>query len=425
MKAYILSTGDEVLLGDIIDTNSSFLCSSLKDMGIEVEKIMAVGDDVDMIASSIKEISFEADICLVTGGLGPTKDDLTAFACSKAADDVLTLNQQALRSMKSYFKLKGFQLTPENEKQAMLPLKATMIVNNNGTAPGFYIQINRCLFFFAPGVPSEMKLMYENEITKILIDKFELSDEILIERIMVFALPESKAGSLLQDFQTYYPEMRLGFRADFFLIEIKIILSHSLSEHSLLNHDEAASKIKEAKQWVIDRVGDKIVSLQGLSIAEEVAGMLTKQGQTLAIAESCTGGLIANMITDISGSSDFFLFSGVTYSNDAKINILNVQKKTIDDYGAVHEKTALEMAVGAKKKSGADFAVSTSGIAGPGGGTKKRPVGMVCIGIAGPDFEESKTYHFPFDDRLQNKKIFAVMALEVLRRHLVSFGIKQ
>ena len=420
MKAYILSTGDEVLLGDIIDTNSSFLCSSLKNIGIEVEKIMAVGDNVDIIASSIKDISFEADICLVTGGLGPTNDDLTALACSRAADDDLKLNQHALKSMKSYFKQKGFQLTPDNEKQAMLPLKANMIVNHNGTAPGFYIKINRCLFFFAPGVPYEMKLMYENQISKILIDKFELRDEILIERIMVFALPESKAGSLLQDFQTYYPEMRLGFRTDFLLIEIKIILSHSLSDH-----DEAVSKIKEAKQWVVDRVGNKIVSLQGLSIAEEVAKLLTEQGQTLAIAESCTGGLIANMITDISGSSDFFLFSGVTYSNDAKINILNVKKKTIVDYGAVHEKTALEMAVGVRKKSGADFAVSTSGIAGPGGGTKKRPVGMVCIGIAGSDFEESKTYKFPFDDRLQNKKMFAVMALELLRRCLVFLGKKQ
>ncbi len=413
MKAYILSTGDEVLLGDIIDTNSSFLCSSLKDMGLEVQKIVAVGDNIDIIASTIKDISNQADICLVTGGLGPTKDDVTALSCSRAADDTLNLNENALNSMKLYFKQRGFQLTKDNEKQAMLPLKAEMIINNNGTAPGFYIPINKCLFFFMPGVPSEMKLMFEKQVKKILINKFRLNNEILIERIMVFGLPESKAGLLLQDFQNHFPKIRLCFRTDFLLIEVKIILSDSLSDPN-----KALSKIKKAKQWVVDKLGNKIVSHQGLSIAEEVARLLIEQGKTLAIAESCTGGLISNMMTDISGSSDFFLFSGVTYSNDSKIDIINVEKKTIIDHGAVHEQTALEMAKGARQKAGSDFAISTTGIAGPTGGSLERPVGMVCIGVAGPGFAKAKTYKFPFDDRLENKKTFATMALELLRRHL-------
>ncbi|WP_413911667.1 CinA family protein [Desulfobacula sp.] len=169
---------------------------------------------------------------------------------------------------------------------------------------------------------------------------------------------------------------------------------------------------------MIGQLGNKVVSTKGLSIAQEVGHLLTQQNKTLAIAESCTGGLISNMMTDISGSSDFFLFSGVTYANDAKINILNVQKKTIIDHGAVHEQTALEMAKGVRQKANADFAISTTGIAGPTGGTKERPVGMVCIGIAGADFAKAKTYKFSFDDRLLNKKMFAAMALELLRRHL-------
>ncbi len=416
MKAYILSTGDEVLLGDIVDTNSSFLCSALKDMGIEVQKITAIGDDIDTIASNLKDISSHTDICLVTGGLGPTKDDLTALACSKAADDCLEINDEALKSMKEYFKQKGFQFTRDNEKQAMLPSKAKMIENHNGTAPGFYIKINRCLFFFMPGVPSEMKLMFNKQIKKILINKFKLNDDILIERLTLFGLPESKAGFLLKDFESNYPQMRLGFRADFLVIEVKIVLSDF---H--IDKDKALEQIKDAKQWVIEKLGNKVVSTKGLSIAQEVGLLLTQQNKTLAIAESCTGGLIANMMTDISGSSNFFLFSGVTYSNDAKINILNVQKKTIIDHGAVHEQTALEMAQGAREKAGADFAISTTGIAGPTGGTKKRPVGMVCIGIAGSDFEQSKTYQFTFDDRLLNKKMFAAMALELLRRHIVNY----
>ena len=417
MIAHILSTGDEVLLGDIVDTNSVFLCSALKEMGIEVQKITAVGDDVDTIASNVGDISLQADICLVTGGLGPTRDDLTAFACSKAAGDRLELSMNALESMRSYFKKRGFQLTKDNEKQAMLPSSSNMLTNHNGTAPGFYIKINQCLFFFMPGVPSEMRMMFEKEVKKVLSNEFGNNNDILIERLTVFGLPESRVGSLLKGFETKFPEMRLGFRADFPVIEVKIILSDSFKDK-----DKARSDIAKAKQWAIDLLENKVVSEKGLSIAQEVGRLLTQQKKTLAIAESCTGGLISNMVTDVAGSSNYFLFSGITYSNDAKINILNVRKETIIKYGAVHEQTALEMAEGARVKAGADFAVSTTGIAGPGGGTEEKPVGMVCIGLAGPLFSKAKTYRFSFGDRSKNKRIFATTALELLRRHLVLTG---
>jgi nicotinamide-nucleotide amidase len=265
-----------------------------------------------------------------------------------------------------------------------------------------------------PGVPSEMKLMFEEQVKKIVVGKFKLNDQILIERLTVFGLPESRVGFLLKEFENKYPQMHLGFRADFLVIEVKIVMS---GFH--IDNNKALSQIKEAKQWVIEQLENRVVSIRGLTIAGEVAQLLIEQNKTLAIAESCTGGLIASLMTDISGSSDFFLFSGVTYANDAKIDILNVSKKTIIDHGAVHEQTALEMAVGARKKAGADFAISTSGVAGPTGGTKERPVGMVCIGIAGVDFAKAKTYKFKDNDRLQNKKRFATMALELLRRHLV------
>jgi nicotinamide-nucleotide amidase len=418
MIAHVLSTGDEVLLGDIVDTNSAFLCNSLKEMGIQVQKIAAVGDDVNTIASVINDISSQADICLVTGGLGPTRDDLTALACSKAAEDRLDLNMDALESMRSYFKNRGFQLTRENEKQAVLPVGSTMLINHNGTAPGFYIKIKQCLFFFMPGVPSEMKMMFEKEIKKVLVNQFCLFDDILIERLTVFGLPESRVGSLLKKFETKFPKMRLGFRADFPVIEVKIILSGSFKLKGN-GKEKARSDIVKAKQWVILQLENKVVSAQGLSIAQAVGNLLTKQGHTLAIAESCTGGLISNMVTDVAGSSNYFLFSGITYCNNAKINILNVRKETIIEYGAVHEQTALEMAQGARRIAHADFAISTTGVAGPGGGTKEKPVGMVCIGIAGPDLSKAKTYKFSFNDRDMNKKIFAMTALELLRRHLV------
>ncbi|SDT98325.1 CinA family nicotinamide mononucleotide deamidase-related protein [Desulfobacula phenolica] len=417
MMAHILSTGDEVLLGDIIDTNSAFLCTALKELGIKVQKITAVGDELDTLASNIVDISLQTDLCFVTGGLGPTRDDLTAVACSKASGQALELNVTALASMQSYFEKRGFKFTKDNEKQAMLPLTSNMLVNHNGTAPGFYMKINQCMFFFMPGVPSEMKLMFEQEIKQVLVTEFDLNEDILIERLTVFGLPESKVGSLLNGFDMNFFGMRLGFKADFPVIEVKIILSVNFQ-----NRYKADSDMAAAKQWVVAQLENKVVSDQGLTLAQEVGRLLTQQKKTLAIAESCTGGLISNMVTDVAGSSDYFLFSAVTYSNEAKMNVLNVQKKTILEHGAVHEKTALEMAQGARLKVGADFAISTTGIAGPGGGTDDKPVGMVCIGLAGPSFSTAKTYRFSFEDRFKNKQMFAMSALESLRRHLVSLA---
>lgn len=417
MIAHILSTGDEVLLGDIVDTNSSFLCQALKDLGICVKKITAVGDDVDAIASVIKDISGQADICLVTGGLGPTQDDLTALACSRAAEDTLAKNNDALESMKTYFKKRGFQLTRDNEKQALLPSASSLMINHNGTAPGFYMKINQCYFFFMPGVPGEMKIMFEKEVKKVLSRQFSLTDLILVERLTVFGLGESMVGSLLNGFKMKFPGIRLGFRVNFPVVEVKMTVAGSVK-----NKEKIGSDMAKAKQWVIEQLENKVVSESGLTLAQEVGRLLTLQKKTLAIAESCTGGLMSNMVTDNAGSSDYFLFSGITYSNDAKMNILNVQKKTILEYGAVHEQTALEMAQGVRQNASADFGISTTGIAGPGGGTKEKPVGMVCIGLSSPSVSMAKTYRFSFDDRSMNKKIFAMTALELLRRHLLSLA---
>jgi PncC family amidohydrolase len=305
---HIVSTGDEVVLGDIADTNAAHLCRAMKELGLSVQRITAVGDEVEQISSVLREISTKADICLVTGGLGPTSDDVTELAFSRAAGAVLQTDRWGL-------------------------------INHNGTAPGFYTTLNRCLFFFMPGVPSEMKLMLEKEVVPVLKERY-------------------------------------------------------------------------------GRLENKVVSDKGLGLAQEVGRLLSAQGKTLAIAESCTGGLISSMITDVAGSSGYFLFSAVTYSNEAKVKILNVREKTLLDHGAVHERTALEMAEGVRLKAGADFGISTTGIAGPGGGSLEKPVGMVCIGLAGDGFSLAKTYRFTLDDRAMNKMIFAHTAIDLLRRYL-------
>jgi len=228
-------------------------------------------------------------------------------------------------------------------------------------------------------------------------------------------LGESKLGKILDPFENVFPDFRLGIRVSFPTIEVKIRFGRQPDDRQ-----KAAESIQKAKQWVFDQLGEKVVSKTGLSLAGEVALLLTGQKKTLAVAESCTGGLISHLITDVPGASDYFLFSGITYSNAAKKDILGVKEQTLVVFGAVHEQTACEMAAGALKKAGADVAVSTTGIAGPTGGTGQKPVGMVCIGLATKDGASAKTFVFRFKDREKNKRMFAMSALEVLRKHLVS-----
>ncbi len=417
MIVHVVSTGDEVIAGDITDTNAAHLCRELRTLGLDVEKVTAVGDDVDMIASVLTDISRRADLCLVTGGLGPTPDDRTAEACARAAGVELKLNGKALADIQAYFEKKGFQWTRDNEKQALLPEGSSMMVNHFGTAPGFHMEWNQCLFFFMPGVPKEMKAMFESGIQPLLSDRGLVKDITLLERLTTFGLPESRAGFLLRDFGTIFPDMRLGFRVDFPLIEIKI----AMTAH-LVDLEMSRQAMARASEWAAARLAPKVVSMQGRSLAEELGRLLISKGKTLALAESCTGGLMAAMMTDVPGSSEYFLFSGVTYANDAKIRFLDVNPQTILDHGAVHERTALEMAEGARLRSGADFAISTTGIAGPGGGTADKPVGMVCIGLSGEKRSMARTYRFGFGDREMNRRMFAATALDLLRRHLTGMG---
>ncbi|MBF0242746.1 MAG: CinA family nicotinamide mononucleotide deamidase-related protein [Desulfamplus sp.] len=432
MKAEILSTGDEVLWGDIDDTNSSWLSRKLRESDIEVIRISSVGDLIEDISGIIKEITQRgrADILLVTGGLGPTSDDLTAEAAAVAFSDKIELNQIALSSMKEYFKKRDWALSDDNIKQAMLPSRASVMENLNGTAPGFYIEIGKTTIFFMPGVPREMKPMYELTVLPIIKERFFKSSlqsdgstgEIahhLITRFKLFGLPESKVGSRLKGFNGEFPDLKLGFRASIPIIEVKF--SGVGSNLSFVKNEMA-----KAQEWVSSRLEGYIFSYTGLNMEQELGRLLNLKRKTVAVAESCTGGLIGSMLTDVAGSSDYFLLSAVTYSNQAKMDILGVNQKTLMDYGAVHEETAKEMAQGVRRVAGADYGFATSGVAGPGGGSKDKPVGTVCIGVAGvdvngDDFTKGYRYTFTYGDRAMNKKMFAIKAMDILRREILNF----
>jgi nicotinamide-nucleotide amidase len=413
MIAEIMATGEEIRSGALIDSNSAYIAAKLEENGVAVTRHTCVGDDLDLLIAAFKEIGSRADIAVVTGGLGPTSDDLTAEAAAKAGGVTLDLNPSALQSVENYFKARQRAMNAASRKQSLLPAGAECLRNPIGTAPGFRLQIGRCLFFFLPGVPGEMRRMLSDIVLPQLIEL--MGDQRRFYRLRTlstFGLTESQTFERLAGLEEAFPQMSLGLRVRFPEIQVKLYANGTSDQQ--LNDD-----LEAAVRWVIEKMGNKVFSQQGDPMEKTVGHLLREKRATLALAESCTGGLIANMLTNVSGSSDYFVFSGITYSNQAKIHILKVPKETIDTHGAVHEETAVEMARGARNVAGATYGLATSGIAGPTGGTAEKPVGTVCIGLATPHGTAGHRFHFWFGRRAMNKQMFAVAALEVLRRELL------
>lgn len=413
MKAEILATGDEIRTGALVDSNSAWIADRLELAGIDVLRHVAVGDDLPVLIETFKEMSARADVVLVTGGLGPTTDDLSAEAAAKAAGTELALDEQALREIEAFFKLLDRPMTDSNRKQAYLPKTAERLPNPVGTAPGFTLEIDGCRFFFMPGVPSEMKRMLNDQVLP-RIEKIRGGERRfnLIRTISTFGSTESKIGELVADIPQAVEGVKLGLRSHFPEIQVKFYASGT-------DEKEITKLLDRAADEALARIGRWAFSEGGEPMESVVGELLRSEGATLALAESCTGGLLAHMVTNVSGSSDYFRFSGVTYSNEAKEAVLGVSKETLERHGAVHEETAKEMAAGARRVAGATYAISTTGIAGPTGGSQEKPVGTVCIGVATPAGAEAHRYVFPFRDRDRNKMLFAMTALDLLRRKLL------
>jgi nicotinamide-nucleotide amidase len=413
MIAEIMATGEEIRSGAVIDSNSAYIADRLVENGIAVSRHICVGDDLDLLIDVFKEIGDRADIAIVTGGLGPTSDDLTAEAAARAAGATLELNPSALQSVENFFNARQRTMNAASRKQAFLPAGAECLQNPSGTAPGFRLKIGKCIFFFLPGVPGEMRRMVSDIVLPQIIEI--IGDKRLFYRartLSTFGLTESQTFERLNGLEEAFPQITLGLQVKFPAIQVKLYANGTHDQQ--LNDDLAA-----AVGWVVEKIGNKVFSQQGDPLEIVVGHLLRKKQATVALAESCTGGLISDMLTGVPGSSDYFLFSGVTYSNQAKIDILKVAKETIIAHGAVHEETAREMALGARNICGATYGLATSGIAGPAGGTPEKPVGTVCIGLATPNYAAGQRFHFWYGNRTMNKQVFAVAALEVLRRELL------
>jgi len=413
MIAEVLATGDEIRTGALVDNNSAYIARQLEAAGVEVVRHSSVGDDAESIASILQEIAGRSDIAVVTGGLGPTADDLTTAAVAEAAGVELVLDPVALDSVTAFFKVRRRPLTRSSKKQAMLPAGASCLINPVGTAPGFQLKIEGCRLFCLPGVPFEMRQMLTHEVIPRLMQlQGQVRSVRRVRTLATFGLTESATAGRLTGFEDRFPRIKLGLCAKFPEIQVKLYGSDT-------DEDRLRSQLDEAGHWVGQQLGNRIFSNTGESLEQAVGHLLRARKATLAVAESCTGGLIADLVTDVPGSSDYFVLSAVTYANQAKIKILGVDAKILDSHGAVSEETAKEMARGVRRISDATYGLATSGIAGPGGATADKPVGTVCIGLATSESVSGRRYHFTFDNRSRNKRIFAAMALELLRRELV------
>ncbi len=411
--AEILATGDEIRSGTLIDSNSAHIAQQLELAGVEVSRHHCVGDDMALLVSVLREIAERADIAVVTGGLGPTSDDLTAEAAALAAEVPLHQSSEALELVEAFFRNFHKPITPSNLKQSYFPEGASCIVNPTGSAPGFMISLKKCLFFFLPGVPSEMRRMLSDTVLPAIIQK--IGKQRMHHRVVTlntFGLTESMTGETLKDFSSFFPNIQLGFRAKFPEIQVKFYL-HGEDEH------QVTSMAQQAEAWVTDKLGDHLFSSDGENMEVVVGRLLSRNKATVALAESCTGGQIAAWLTDVPGSSDYFLFSGVVYANQAKMDVLGVPEDVLVRYGAVHEETVKHMASGVRRITGATYGLATSGIAGPGGGTDDKPVGTICIGLATPDAVYAYRFQYRFKSRNMNKQIFAMKALDILRRELM------
>ena len=334
MIAEILSTGNEVLSGTVVDSNAAFIAQKLEEAGIEVRRHVCVGDDMEELVATVREMSGRADVVLMTGGLGPTGDDLTAAAVARAAGKSLVFSEEAHESVAAFFENRGGRMREADAKQAMLPDGADCIFNDVGSAPGFVAVIGDCRVFAMPGVPHEMRKMVIDTVLPYM-GRLETGHHLhaATRTISVFGLPESLVGERVKTFNETFPGMRYGIRVKFPEIYVKVTAR-------MTDAGEAERRADEAARWVGDVIGHPAFSVEGVSLEVETARLLKSAGATVALAESCTGGLLADLLTNVPGSSAYFLFSAVTYANQAKMDVLGVPADTIAANGAVTAQAA-------------------------------------------------------------------------------------
>ncbi len=408
--AEIITIGTEMLLGDLVDTNTAWLSSNLARLGVGIYRHTTVGDNKDRITAAMREAASRSDLVITTGGLGPTSDDVTNECLAQLAGREMVEYEQAREHVDEMFARFGRKPTPSNYKQAFFPEGAELIPNPLGTAMGALVELDGTLFATLPGVPGEMKNMF-HETLEPLIQK--RSDSAIVSRTLWFAgIGESALAEQVQDLldaedPTVAPLAGQG------KVRLRITSRAATPE-------EAEEKIEPVAREILSRIGDYYFGEDDETLESAVARLLEAGGLTLALAESCTGGLLAKRLTDMPGSSAYFEEGLVTYSNEAKERLLGVPEDMLVEHGAVSEPVAIKMAEGVRKASGADYGLSVTGVAGPNGGTEEKFVGLVWIGLANAEgsFAERLDLSAWASSRTAIRERSANRAFDLLRRHL-------
>lgn len=415
MNTEIINIGDELLIGQVVNANASWMAEQLNLSGFNVNHISVIGDTREQILEALSQAEKRADIILLSGGIGPTRDDITKTTLCEYFDTKLVFNTNAFHDIESIFFRRGYPLTELNRQQAELPENCTGIPNAIGTARGMWFEKNKTIFVSMPGVPFEMKAMMNTSIIPRLKEKFQ-TGTIYHKTILTQGVGESFLAAYIEQWENELPaSVRLAYLPQPGIVRLRLSGKGAREE-------EVRELVERESKKLESLIPEYIYGFNTDTLEEIVGRELKLKRASLATAESCTGGYIAHLITSVPGSSGYFKGSIVAYSNEIKEKMLGVIPESLKKFGAVSEAVAAEMAVGAQTRFNADYVISTSGIAGPDGATQDKPVGTTWIGIATPD--EVIVRHFLFgDNRERNIRRTALQALNMLRKQIAKSSI--
>ena len=412
VRAEIITIGDEILYGQILDTNTQWISQELDKLGILTVRKSSVGDSSEAILSILNEAKNRADLVFITGGLGPTKDDLTKHLLCQFFDTTLQIHPQALEDVTIFFQKRGRELSNSNKDQALLPIKSEFIQNAQGTAPGMWFNEFGVVWVSMPGVPFEMKAMMEKLILPKVAQYFK-TPKIVHKLIKTVGIGESYLSDLIQDWELALPEhIKLAYLPSLGIVKLRLT-GFGLDEDKIKNDIEAAF------QKLLPIAGDYIFGFENDDLESVVGELLVQQNASISVAESCTGGYLAHKFTSIPGSSRYFKGGILAYANEVKMNFLDVRESTLQNFGAVSEECIREMAEGVRLKMNSRYGLATSGIAGPDGGSDEKPVGTVFIALSSAEGTIVKKLTLG-GTRIQNIHMSTINCLNLLRKNILN-----